>query len=141
MQRKGHLYIYFSPISLQKGVFRTNCMDCLDRTNVVQSYMNKEALADILSKLGLLRYANETCLHIRAVARGQGLQPPQCLTDQLTLSQPGGRLCPPQYYQPPKIFRPCDGPAASSITHIKYMSESETQRGENYIFLNFVAFF
>lgn len=41
--------------SNQKGVFRTNCMDCLDRTNVVQSYMNKEALADILSKLGLLR--------------------------------------------------------------------------------------
>ena len=58
-------YIIFFPISLQKGVFRTNCMDCLDRTNVVQSYLNKEVLAEILSKLGLLRYANETCLHIR----------------------------------------------------------------------------
>ena len=22
----------------------------------------------------------------------------------------GGRLCPPLYYQPPQIFRPCDGP-------------------------------
>ena len=41
--------------SNQKGVFRTNCMDCLDRTNVVQAYMNKDALADILSTLGILR--------------------------------------------------------------------------------------
>ena len=30
-------------------------MDCLDRTNVVQAYMNKDALADILSTLGILR--------------------------------------------------------------------------------------
>ena len=25
--------------SLQQGVFRTNCIDCLDRTNVVQSML------------------------------------------------------------------------------------------------------
>ena len=41
----------------------------------------------------------------RAVARWGlgGLQPPQSLTDQLTLSQPGGAdyICPPQYYHPP----------------------------------------
>ena len=39
-----------------------------------------------------------------------GASAPQCLAEQLTLSQPGGRLCPPQYYKPPQIFRPCDGP-------------------------------
>ena len=40
-----------------------------------------------------------------------GASAPQYLTDQLTLSQQGGgRLCPPQYKQPPRIFRPCDGP-------------------------------
>lgn len=28
----------------QKGVFRTNCMDCLDRTNVVQSVYARNAI-------------------------------------------------------------------------------------------------
>ena len=32
------------------------------------------------------------------------------LADQLTLSQPGGHIIPTQYYVPPPIFRPCDGP-------------------------------
>jgi hypothetical protein len=27
------------------------------------------------------------------------------------ISTRGSRLCPPQYYEPPRIFRPCDGPA------------------------------
>ena len=32
--------------------------------------------------------------------------------DQLTLFQPGGHIIPTQYYvPPPRIFRPCDGPA------------------------------
>ena len=33
-----------SPVSTQKGVFRTNCIDCLDRTNVVQSLLSKRSL-------------------------------------------------------------------------------------------------
>ena len=37
--------------------------------------------------------------------------PPQFLAVQLTLSNPGrGRLCPPQYYEAPQIFRPCNDP-------------------------------
>ena len=28
-------------------------------------------------------------------------KPPGCFSGQLTLSQPGGRLCPSQYYKPP----------------------------------------
>ncbi|XP_034951081.1 phosphatidylinositide phosphatase SAC1 [Chelonus insularis] len=42
-------------ISAQDGVFRTNCIDCLDRTNVVQSMLAKRALTDALGKLGILR--------------------------------------------------------------------------------------
>jgi len=38
----------------QKGVFRTNCMDCLDRTNVVQAFLAAENLATILSSWGIL---------------------------------------------------------------------------------------
>lgn len=41
-------------LSLQDGVFRTNCVDCLDRTNVVQSMLAKRSLKLILTKLGIL---------------------------------------------------------------------------------------
>lgn len=43
-----------SLISLQDGVFRTNCIDCLDRTNVVQSMLAKRALNNILHILHIL---------------------------------------------------------------------------------------
>lgn len=41
-------------LSSQDGVFRTNCIDCLDRTNVVQSMLAKRSLKFILTKLGIL---------------------------------------------------------------------------------------
>ena len=34
--------------NLQEGVFRTNCIDCLDRTNVVQSLIARQSLQDQL---------------------------------------------------------------------------------------------
>jgi hypothetical protein len=37
----------------QIGVLRTNCMDCLDRTNVVQNYMGKRALEQELKDEGI----------------------------------------------------------------------------------------
>lgn len=40
--------------SAQKGVFRTNCMDCLDRTNVVQSVISRHLLLSWLAKLGII---------------------------------------------------------------------------------------
>jgi len=33
-------------VSNQSGVFRTNCIDCLDRTNVVQSMIASKCLQD-----------------------------------------------------------------------------------------------
>lgn len=41
------------PICKQKSVFRVNCMDCLDRTNVVQTAIGKTILESQLVKLGL----------------------------------------------------------------------------------------
>uniref|UniRef100_A0A1I7VC62 Phosphatidylinositol-3-phosphatase SAC1 n=1 Tax=Loa loa TaxID=7209 RepID=A0A1I7VC62_LOALO len=38
----------------QKGFFRTNCMDCLDRTNVAQSMLAKESLKDQLCYLKII---------------------------------------------------------------------------------------
>ncbi|KAJ3101973.1 hypothetical protein HK100_004446 [Physocladia obscura] len=38
---------------LQKGVVRTNCMDCLDRTNVVQSIFARHMLDKILLRMGI----------------------------------------------------------------------------------------
>lgn len=40
--------------NLQKGVLRTNCMDCLDRTNVVQSVFARQLLIGWLTKLNLM---------------------------------------------------------------------------------------
>ncbi|CAD6233880.1 GSCOCG00012319001-RA-CDS [Cotesia congregata] len=48
-----------SLLSVQDGVFRTNCIDCLDRTNVVQSMLAKRALVDALNKLSILRRIEE----------------------------------------------------------------------------------
>lgn len=42
------------PICLQKGVFRVNCIDCLDRTNVVQTAIAKAIMELQFSKLGLI---------------------------------------------------------------------------------------
>nr|CAI5836938.1 unnamed protein product [Callosobruchus analis] len=41
--------------SLQEGVFRTNCIDCLDRTNVVQSMLAHRNLEIVLKKLSILQ--------------------------------------------------------------------------------------
>ena len=37
------------------GVMRTNCIDCLDRTNVVQSMLARKSLTQQLQKMGILR--------------------------------------------------------------------------------------
>lgn len=44
----------FSKLNMQKGVFRTNCMDCLDRTNVVQSVYARQILLQWLTKIGVM---------------------------------------------------------------------------------------
>ncbi len=38
------------PRILQRGVFRTNCLDCLDRTNVVQDFLFQLAIAAYLER-------------------------------------------------------------------------------------------
>jgi hypothetical protein len=43
----------FASKNSQKGVIRANCMDSLDRTNVVQSVFGRNILHDILGKLGI----------------------------------------------------------------------------------------
>ncbi|KAL9093096.1 MAG: hypothetical protein Q9159_000455 [Coniocarpon cinnabarinum] len=41
--------------STQKSVVRTNCMDCLDRTNVIQSMLGRQAITRQLVDAGVLR--------------------------------------------------------------------------------------
>ncbi|KAM6550612.1 hypothetical protein CsatB_000420 [Cannabis sativa] len=38
----------------QKGIIRSNCIDCLDRTNVTQSYLGQKSLNLQLQKIGVL---------------------------------------------------------------------------------------
>lgn len=47
------LNITLKVISKQMGIVRTNCVDCLDRTNVVQSFVAKYDAFRVLGKLGL----------------------------------------------------------------------------------------
>ncbi|KAM9797915.1 phosphatidylinositol-3-phosphatase SAC1-B [Neosynchiropus ocellatus] len=41
-------------LSNQDGTFRSNCMDCLDRTNVIQSLLARRSLQSQLQKMGVL---------------------------------------------------------------------------------------
>lgn len=41
-------------VTNQEGVFRSNCMDCLDRTNVIQSMLARRSLQAQLQRLGVL---------------------------------------------------------------------------------------
>lgn len=41
-------------IQMQTGVLRTNCIDCLDRTNVVQSMFARRSLQHVLEKLNII---------------------------------------------------------------------------------------
>jgi hypothetical protein len=51
----GQDYVIKRPTTIlqQEGVFRTNCLDCLDRTNLVQTIISKMALDLFLSHKGL----------------------------------------------------------------------------------------
>lgn len=42
----------FPLCSEQRGTIRTNCLDCLDRTNCVQTYLGLEVLAEQMQLLG-----------------------------------------------------------------------------------------
>lgn len=61
MEQELDVYGYFEGemnglrvIKEQEGIVRTNCMDCLDRTNVVQSVLARRALLGQLKDFGIL---------------------------------------------------------------------------------------
>ncbi|KAG8852400.1 hypothetical protein FRB91_006570 [Serendipita sp. 411] len=53
--KQGFYWISGSTVmSQQKGVFRVNCIDCLDRTNVVESAFARHVLTTQLEAVALL---------------------------------------------------------------------------------------
>ncbi|KAG1141427.1 hypothetical protein G6F37_005868 [Rhizopus arrhizus] len=56
LAEEGYLYVDAQGAvkKTQKSVIRTNCMDCLDRTNVVQSTIARYVLTQQLHELGIL---------------------------------------------------------------------------------------
>jgi hypothetical protein len=59
-----------------------NCVDCLDRTNVVQGLLGRHALEGLLAQLGLLGPGEELAAvlpQVRAI--------PSCCTDDRVCSQ------------------------------------------------------
>uniref|UniRef100_A0A915ILX5 Uncharacterized protein n=1 Tax=Romanomermis culicivorax TaxID=13658 RepID=A0A915ILX5_ROMCU len=74
---------------LQKGVIRTNCVDCLDRTNVAQLVAGKVALAHQLYALSALnepyiQWESEVCRSFEVLFEEQG--------DTLALQYAGSQL-------------------------------------------------
>ncbi|KAF4605523.1 hypothetical protein EYR40_004309 [Pleurotus pulmonarius] len=56
LDRQGYFYLADSkPIKVQEGIVRTNCMDNLDRTNVVQATLAKWVLTQQLRTLGIIQ--------------------------------------------------------------------------------------
>ncbi|KAF7721346.1 hypothetical protein EC973_004846 [Apophysomyces ossiformis] len=53
----------------QRGVFRTNCMDCLDRTNVVQSAFARNVLNIQLMRFGISEYPDRGIRHYEKFER------------------------------------------------------------------------
>ena len=53
-----------SLLKQQQGIFRTNCMDCLDRTNVIQSQIAWVVLVNQMMKLGIQL---EEVLHVKPI--------------------------------------------------------------------------
>ncbi|GET88920.1 inositol polyphosphate phosphatase, putative [Leishmania tarentolae] len=52
---------YAEVAQLQHGVIRSNCLDCIDRTNLGQLFHGLHALGEQLSALGLLQHAADVC--------------------------------------------------------------------------------
>ena len=54
----GYFYEEGQTRERQSGVVRTNCIDCLDRTNVVQALLGRKHLESVLRRLQLLQPGN-----------------------------------------------------------------------------------
>lgn len=54
-----HNGVTMSSTRLQRGVVRTNCIDCLDRTNAAQFIICKEALSHQLQSLGFITHSTD----------------------------------------------------------------------------------
>ncbi|WPK26240.1 hypothetical protein PUMCH_003589 [Australozyma saopauloensis] len=54
-----HNGITLESTKIQQGIVRTNCIDCLDRTNAAQFIIGKEALGHQLKSLGFLTHSTD----------------------------------------------------------------------------------
>ncbi|KAJ8474491.1 hypothetical protein ONZ45_g15934 [Pleurotus djamor] len=57
LERQGYFHLCDTQHQLQNGTVRTNCMDNLDRTNVVQATLAKWTLTEQLRSVGILQSA------------------------------------------------------------------------------------
>uniref|UniRef100_A0A914HAX0 phosphoinositide 5-phosphatase n=1 Tax=Globodera rostochiensis TaxID=31243 RepID=A0A914HAX0_GLORO len=64
-----HCNFFSSSSSLQRGVIRTNCLDCLDRTNSVQTLIGMRALITQLKILGVEQFKANIVVRFEEVAR------------------------------------------------------------------------
>ncbi|XP_027177518.1 phosphoinositide phosphatase SAC8 isoform X2 [Coffea eugenioides] len=61
-EKQGYFFIgkEGEVLSEQKGIMRTNCVDCLDRTNVTQSFLARKCLNSQLQRVGI--FSSTDCI-------------------------------------------------------------------------------
>ncbi|KAL3531681.1 hypothetical protein ACH5RR_005202 [Cinchona calisaya] len=61
-EKQGYFFIgkEGEVLSEQKGIIRSNCIDCLDRTNVTQSFLARKALNSQLQRVGV--FGSNDCI-------------------------------------------------------------------------------
>ena len=96
-------------LNFQTGVFRVNCIDCLDRTNVVQSMLARVVLETQLVKLGV-------------IASGQGIQ---MHPDFLSIYRNGKKILRESFYfHSNKNFEPLEMPIFLRFLMLVYNNTS-----------------
>ena len=66
----------FTVNNIQKNIIRTNCIDCLDRTNVVQTSIGRWALNHQLNKMGIYMSDSENKKNVAGQSGGDAMTLP-----------------------------------------------------------------
>ena len=101
MQVSSNWYRYF---------LQVNGVEKLNVDHFLQEISNN-SLDSLVSLFAFIALEVDLCLSRAVASRGSGSPPPNFWPNSWPYLNQGGRLYQPQSYEPPRIFRPCDGPA------------------------------
>ncbi|XP_075259545.1 phosphatidylinositide phosphatase SAC2-like isoform X2 [Convolutriloba macropyga] len=71
-------------VKFQKGVYRINCVDCLDRTNVVQRWLAESVVKDEMVRIGCLLPEDNVPMRLRAALKNMWHENGNAISRQYT---------------------------------------------------------